>query len=303
MSSINEEDLTKAMENITSFAKSHGSSVSTRVETMVGESGATQIFHTLANSDPGAWAGSAPSDVPGNGPGVDKISENGTDLRMMKSILAKLAKGMDLNDDEKKMVEKAMKDDKDDKDKDDKKDDKGDGKKPPFAFGKPSGDVSKSMVDLANESTALRHGFEISDFLKSLTATIVQASVNSEARIKAHVDSRLEAIRGEYAEVSKSLTGALADVGTVVGATSRKLEAIEQGPARGPKSAVAANAPLNKSLAAPSGEPLSKALINDAMYELMVAKQVTPLAATKFDSTGEISRDDEAKVRRHLAKV
>ncbi len=301
MSGINEEDLTKALDNLKSLSKSQ--TVSTKVESMVGESGSTQIFHTPSNSEPGAWAGSKPEAVPDNGPGVDKISENGTDLRMMKSILAKLAKGMDLNDDEKKMVEKAMKDDKDDKDKDDDKDDKKGGK-PPFAFGKPSGDVAKSMADIANESPALRHGFEISDFLKSLTATIVASHASSEARIKAHVDARLETLRSEYADVSKSLTGVLADVGTVVGASARKLDAFEQGAARGPKSAVAQGAPLNKSMGAPQGgEPLSKSIVNDALYEMMQAKKVSPHECIKFDTTNELSRDLEAKVRQHLAKA
>lgn len=298
MSGISEDKLAKALANIDALSKSH-ETVTTKVEGMAGQSGTPQIFHTPANSDPGSWAGSTAQDVPGNGPGVDKISENGTDLRMMKSILAKLAKGMDLSDDEKKVVAKAMehddeKEDKQlirqmvpgakDKDKDDKK------------------DVKKSLLETASESPAMREGFEMSTFLKDQTAAISKSLEGIEARLSARLDAQVAALRTEYAEVSKSLTAYVGDVGTVVGATARKLETLENSAARPPKSAIAANNALNKSLGAGNGETLSKALVSAALHEMMVKREITSLDAIKFDTTGELPRDLEAKVRVHLGR-
>lgn len=296
MSGISEDKISKALANLESLSKSH-ETVTTKVESMAGQSGSTQVFHTPSNSDPGSWAGSKEEDVPGNGPGVDKISENGTDLRMMKSILAKLAKGMDLSDDEKKVVAKAMEhdDEKEDKqlirqmvpgakDKDEKK------------------EVKKSLMDAAQESPAMREGFEMSTFLKDQTQAISKSLEGIEARLAARLDEQVAALRNEYATMAKSLTDYVGDVGTVVGATARKLDAIENSAARPPKSAVASNNALNKSLGAPQGTELSKAMVSAALHEMMVKREITSLDAIKFDTTGELPRDLEAKVRVHLSR-
>lgn len=300
-SHIAEEDLNKALSNLESLAKSKGAGKtnSTKVESMVGESGSTQIFHTASNSDPGQWAGSRAEDVPGNGVGVDKVSDNGTDLRMSKSILAKIAKGQDLSEDEKKFVAKAMKEQEDvdkammppqlqGKGKDDEGDDEDEDKKaPPFG---------KSLAEAAAEDPSLRHGFEVSDFLKSLVGALSTHIDGVEKRLS----KSIAAVREEQIVMSKSLASGIGDVGTVVGASLRKLEAVEQGAARAPKSASAAASALNKSLGA-EGQPLSKSLVGDVLETLMKSKECTPTDVLKFDATGEISRELEGKVRAYLA--
>lgn len=298
-SHIDEADLNKALSNIESLTKSKGAGKtnSTKVESMVGEGGSTQIFHTASNSDPGQWAGSKAEDVPGNGVGVDKVSDNGTDLRMSKSILAKIAKGQDLSEDEKKFVAKAMKEQDDvekgmmppqlqgkgDKDEEDEKDDKA----PPFG---------KSLAQSAAEDQSLRHGFEVSDFLKSLVNKLSDRLDQMEKSFS----KSIAAVREDQSTMAKSLLAGIGDVGTVVGASHRKLEAVEQGAARAPKSASASASALSKSMGG-EGQPLSKALVGDVLEVMMKSKECTPTDVLKFDATGEISRELEGKVRAYLA--
>lgn len=300
---ISEDDLNKALANIDQLAKSKaGKTNSTKVEGMSGEGGATQIFHTASNSDPGSWAGSKAEDVPGNGIGVDKISENGTDLRMSKSILAKIAKGQDLTDDEKKFVAKAMKEQDDvekgmmpppfaakgDKDKGDDEDEDDKKKAPPFG---------KSLAEAATENPKVAPGFEVSDFLKGL---VYELSARLDGMEKS-LEARLSAVRTEQASMAKSLGAALADIGTVAGATVRKIEAVESGAARAPKSHAASAAALSKSLGGNEGQPLSKALVGDVLDALMEQKKVHQIEVLKFDATGELNRETEQKVRAYLA--
>lgn len=299
MSGINEDKIAKALANLESMNKSE--TVTTKVVPMTGQSGPTQVFHTPSNSNPSTWAGSSESDVPGNGPGVDKIaSGNGTDLRMMKSILAKLAKGMDLSEDEKKVVAKAMEHDDEEQDKKlisqmvpGAKKDKDDDKK----------DVKKSLVEIAQESPAVREGFEMSTFLRDQNVALSKSLEGIENRLSRQITEGLEKLRAEYTEVSKSLTGYVGDIGTVVGATKRQVAELETTAARGPKSAAAQNAAMNKSLGGGSGETLSKSMVSSALFDLMVKGQgVSSVECIKFDSTGELTRDLEAKVRAHLSR-
>jgi hypothetical protein len=148
----------------------------------------------------------------------------------------------------------------------------------------------------------MRQGFEMSTFLKDQTQAISKSLEGIEERLAARLDSQVAALRNEYATMAKSLTDYVGDVGTVAGATMRKLESLENSAARPPKSAVAANNALNKSLGAPNGEPLSKALVSAALHEMMVKREITSLDAIKFDTTGELPRDLEAKVRVHLGR-
>lgn len=100
---VESEDIVKALSTLQDLAKGHssGGTSTTKVESMVGESGASQVFHTPSNSDPGGWAGSS-----WRGEGwEDSIEANGTDLNGVKalgksiaeSIMAKLSKGMPLS--------------------------------------------------------------------------------------------------------------------------------------------------------------------------------------------------------------
>jgi len=296
MSEISEEKLTKALANLEALSKSHNTAT-TKIEPMAAQDGSTQVFHTPSNSDPSMWAGSKQEDVPGNGPGVDrvKLDESGTDLRMMKSILAKLAKGMDLSEDEKKVVAKAMKEDEDGHD------DEEHAKKlirEMVPGAKKDGPMHKSLLEAAQETPSVREGFEMSTFLRDQTAVLSKSLVDMEARIKAHVDAQIASVRGEYGEVAKSF----ADIATVVGATSHKISSLENSAARAPKSAVAQNNVLNKSLQAPPTDVLSKSLVGDALYAMMASKEIAPIEEIKFDTTGELPRDLEAKVRKHLSR-
>ena len=57
---VAQETVSKALESLQELAKGHksGATATTRVESMSGVGGSTQVYHTPSNSDPGGWAGS-----------------------------------------------------------------------------------------------------------------------------------------------------------------------------------------------------------------------------------------------------
>ncbi len=280
-----------------------GGTNTTAVETMSAQGGATQVFHTSSNSDPASWAGSAGKDVTANG-ATDGISSNGTDYDgrgVMKSIMAKVAKGLALSGVEKAILKAFSEDDKAmDKafgavaDADDDKDDKD--KENPFKAKKAmdkeddKDEVAKSLSDLAKGNPTLEAGFEMTDFLKEMVDTISKSQSNLEARIARHVDARI----GSLVTMNKSLGDALAGVGDATVYTANKISQFENGPARGVKSVVQAAEPVSKGGfgGGQTGlEGLSKSQIADCLANLMMSKSynVTAQDVLKFESTGNLT--------------
>lgn len=277
-----------------------GGTNTTAVETMSAQGGATQVFHTASNSDPTSWAGSAGKDVTANG-ATDGISSNGTDYDgrgVMKSIMAKVAKGLALSGVEKAILKAFSEDDKAmDKafgavaDADDDKDDKENPFKAKKAMDKEDDkddDVAKSLSDLAKGNPKLEAGFEMTDFLKEMVDTISKSQSNLEARIARHVDARI----GSLVSMNKSLGDALAGVGDATVYTANKISQFENGPARGVKSVVQAPADtVSKGFGGNTGlEGLTKSQIADCLANLMMSKgNVSAADVVKFESTGQLS--------------
>lgn len=325
-------DLQKALAALTDLAKGHGSrgTATTAVETMVGESGSTQIFHTASNSDPGGWAGSS-----WKGEGwEDSIDANGTDLNAVKKlgksiaegILAKCSKGQSLSAREVNFMSKGgmdfLKDKDDDKDakkafppkKDDEVEkahaDAAEDREQIKDMVKPGSikksDVSKSLLDHAAENPAVSNGLELSEFLAGFAQVVNKSHASSEARIvKSVVDRVLTALAAgaeEQATVSKSMAGALASLGEVLAAQAQRVEQIESGPARGAKSQVS----VQKSGVAPSPidgggdgiEGMSKSMIAERLLDLVKKSEATPQDVLKFDASGYLSNEMKRKIAR-----
>lgn len=277
-----------------------GGTNTTAVESMSGESGATQVFHTASNSDPSSWAGSSGKDVPANG-ATDGISSNGTDYDgrgVMKSIMAKIAKGVALSGVEKAILKAFSEDEKamdkafgavaDADDKDDKND-----KENPFKAKKAmdkeddKDDVAKSLTDLAAGNPTLEAGFEMTDFLRELVSTISKSQSALESRILRHVDNRV----GSVLDINKSIASVLTGVGDATVFTANKISQFENGPARGVKSVTQVSEQVNKSLGNGGNtglEGLTKPQIADALANLMMSKSfnVSAQDVVKFESTG-----------------
>lgn len=325
-------DLQKALQTLQDLAKGHNSrgTATTEVVGMVGESGATQVFHTPNNSDPRSWAGSTGSDEDWS----DSIGPDGTDYKaagakMRKSVMAKIAKGMPLTKGEKNFVakgglekfkdmkdkdmDKAMDKDEDEakkaygsddkdmekaQDEDDEHEDEAEDKKMIRNMVKPGAmkkkDMSKSFVDHATENEAVRGGFEVSEFLAGFAQVMHKSLASMESRITDRVITALAHSAADQGEVSKSMAEALANLGEVLAAQAQRLDQVESGPARGSKSATVA-----KSISgypADSAEPLNKSQVTSALVELVQKGQATTQDVLKYDATGELSTDLRAKV-------
>lgn len=294
------------------LAKGHSSKGTNTlaVESMAGQGGATQIFHTASNSDPGSWAGSVQRDVPENG-ATDSIDENGTDYnnqgQMVKGIMEKVAKGQPLTANEFSILKGFMPFGKDKgEDKDDKKDAK---KAKPDDKDLEKGDLSiehddddddapmektkKSITEQVASNADVADGFEVTDFLKSWSQALTKSLDSRFNRLEnglQAVNTRVEAAEG----LSKSIGAALGGVGQTVVATAQRIAQIEEAPARGPKSATA----LNKSQNAGGDDLISKAIngdyharaaIADQLSDLVVKGLATANDVVLFDSTGQLS--------------
>lgn len=313
MSKINKNDLSKALDELKSLAskdvvsKGHNSrgTVTTEVPGVAGVSGATQVYHTPANSNPRGWAGSTEQDVPEDG-NTDSISENGTDYeaqaKMMKSIAVKLAKGLPLTKFEKSVL-KAM-DEEDDK-KDKKKDEVAKGKNP---FEKKDEEedekedkkVEKSLMDFANEDEEVSKGFDVSNFLASFAGVVAKSQNASESRIKSDILSALAEADAGNAEFQKSLAEAVVNVGEAIQAITQRLDQIESGPARGAKSVTGAQV-INKGGFDGGETPLTKSQVSDALADMVMKGQLQAHDVFNFEANGgQISPELEAKVRRHI---
>lgn len=323
---IDQGDFAKAMNALQEIAKGHSSrgTATTKVETMVGESGSTQLFHTGSNSDPGGWAGSS-----WRGEGwEDSIDANGTDAgtvqKLGKSIasgiMSKLSKGESLTARELGFVSKGglnfLKDkDKDDDDakkafppKDDKKDDvekahsdEAEDKKLVRDMVKPGAmnksEVNKSLLDHAAENPAVHPGFEVSEFLSGFAQVVHKSLQSMEARITDRVISAIAKSAEETGEVQKSMAGALSSLGEVLSVHAQRIEQIESAPARAPKSALVKSGVLASPVdASPSIDNLSKSVVTERLLDLVKKSEASAQDVLRYDSTGYLTPELERKV-------
>jgi len=309
---VAKEAISKALESLQTvaqdIAKGHASrgTATTAVESMrdagagAGGSGGPQIHHTPSNSDPKGWAGSTPSDVPEDG-ATDSIGADGTDYvpqALMKSILAKIEKGVALSPAEafvfKSIVSKAGfgKDDEDAKKggnpfgKDDDDDDDDDD------------DAKKSLSDYASSNEQVSKGFEMSSFLAGWAQVQHDSLQSTEARIVDRVTKSLRSIDAENSQFQVELAKSIGALSEVLALQGQRVEQLETTPARGPRSAQA----IDKSFGAggpPPGEQLQKHQVLDTLVD-MVQKSLVPAAeVVKFESTGELREDIYAAVLAH----
>lgn len=307
---IDKDDLNKALEALADLAKGHNSrgTNTTKVEPMSGEGGATQVFHTASNSNPGSWAGTSETAVSENG-ASDSVSENGTDYevaKLMKSIANKIAKGQKLSGAEKAIL-KAMAGEPDG-DEDDKKVAKGAN---PFAKDKdkddkkhaePDGDeVSKSLADFASEDETVSKGLEVSEFLAGFAGVINKSLQVMEERMASRILGALVAEAESTGSFQKSLADAVVNLGEAISAQAQRIEQIESSPARAPKSVANVQA-LNKGSYAGEGESLTKSLVSNTLSDMVEKSMIPAIEVIKFESTGELTPDLEQRVRAHLGR-
>lgn len=310
---VQQEDLAKALRALQDIAKGHSSrgTVSTEVESMKdgsmgagSDAGSTQVHHTPDNSDRSTWAGSTWSGVADNGPGVDSVSENGTDYqaqgKVMKSILEKLAKGQQLTASEFAILKGSMPFDKYDDDKDDKDDDKEVSKAK--SDKDEDEDMDKSLTDFATEDDSVSKGLEVSEFLAGFAGVVAKSLEAMERRIVKQV---LAAQTGEAqadGEFQKSLAEAIVNLGEAVTAVAQRQEQLESAPARAPRAAQPGQVQVlekgNFQGQAPGqGEALTKSLVAATLVDLVQKGEASAQDVIKFDSSGTLSPELEAKVR------
>jgi len=297
---INQENLTKALAALEDLSKGHNSrgTAATEVESMTGESGATQVFHTPSNSDPGGWAGTTEKESPDNG-ATDAISENGTDYdggaEMVKSILEMVQKGEMTAAAAQKLL-KAMdfgKDDDDDKD-----DKKKDMEK---AKDKDDEDVKKSLADHAHEDDTVRGGLEVSSFLTGWSNAVSKSLDSVEGRLRKSITQSAERQQGFNSELAK----AIGDLGNAVSAIVQRVEQMESQPAGAPKSVMGGQVQVvEKSLggAAPGIESLNKSQISVAMESLVKSGELDPFEVLRFDSSGVMRPEVRDAVANYVRK-
>jgi hypothetical protein len=304
---IETTDLQKAMAALQDLAKGHksGGTATTEVPGMTGESGSTQLFHTASNSDPGGWAGSS-----WRGEGwEDMIEANGTDLGAVRklgksiatAIQTKLTKGEALSARETNFVVKggmnflAEKDD-DKKDMDKSHADAAEDKKQIKEMVKPSaiakGDVSKSLLDHAAEDASVSRDLDVSEFLAGFAQVVHKSLQSMEARVSDRVLTAIAKSDSQAEEVQKSLAGSLAALGEVLTLHAQRIEQVESGAARPPKSIISKGQGAIESPVEAGGnglENMTKSQINDKIGELVQKGQATVQEALKYDHTGLMS--------------
>jgi len=316
-----EETISKALAMLQDLSKGHQSrgTASTAVESMSGQGGSTQIFHTSSNSDPGGWAGSTGRDVPENG-ATDSIEADGTDLKgvsggLMKSIMEKVEKGLALTAAEayvlKSVISKAGKPfGEDDEDEDDEDDDKkGKKKKPPFMKKAQDEDdeeadkkVSKGLADHASSNDQVQKGLEMSPFLAGWAQVQADAASSSEARIVSRLSKSLMEIDSGNAMFQAELAKSVAALAEVLVAQAQRVESLETSPARGPRSTQVQ--PIEKSFGAggppqTNNEEMSKALVLDTMIDMVQKGKLHSQEVVKFESTNELRPDLQHAILAH----
>lgn len=309
---VDKDKLDKALSALEDIAKGHNSrgTNTTKVESMSGEGGATQVYHTPSNSNPKSWAGSTEEDVSENG-ATDSVSENGTDYaaqaKLMKSIALKLAKGQKLSAFEKAVV-KAMEGEPDG-DEDDKKVSKGAN---PFAHKEPDGDegdedaddkkkggkVSKSLADFAAEDEAVSKGLEVSDFLSGFAGVFQKSIASLEGRLLGTME-REAASTGEF---YKSLADAIVNLGEAVAAQAQRLDQIESNAARAPKSISQAQQINKGGFEGPGAESMTKSQVADILVDMVSKGMASSHDVLNFDVSGVLSPELEQRVRSHIKR-
>lgn len=312
---INVSDLEKSLAALKNeLSKGHNSrgTNTTAVESMrdggVGagsSAGATQVFHTPNNSDPGTWAGTSQSKIDNNGD-TDLVDENGTDL---KAVMSKVRKGQVLTAEEVAFLEKAMgglfgKEADDDSDEDE--EESKDGEKPAFKAKKAKKanakdcdpkDMEKSLADLASEDEDVAKGLEVSEFLEGFVRQISKSLDLMEERICRRVESRIETAQARSEAVQKSLAGAVAEIGQVTVLTAQRMDQVESGPARAPLAVQNVEA-IEKSQA--TAKTLTKSLVMPILEDLVIKGQASAHEVIKYESVGELSPALKDKVLRAI---
>lgn len=263
---------------------------------------------TGGDSDPGTWAGSSWENVPGNGPGADKIKEDGTDYNersVRKSIQEKVAKGIPLSANElallKSDLDKGDINKSDDKDADDKHGDMDKSKvsddDDKEKFGR---DMGKSIEGAVAQSETLQKGIEVSTFLSELAKAFGHGLAGLEARMEARLSNvrnetvgTLAQFAQEQGEFNKSLAEAVVNIGHGVGNAISTAEQAAATPVGAPKShlqVVAGGQVMNKSFApGQGGEQISKSMMLAEMTDMLEKGQINPLDVVKYDTTGDIN--------------
>jgi hypothetical protein len=287
---VDQETVEKALTALKNLAlednisKGGPNTISSDVSSMTGVSGATQIFHTASNSDPGTWAGTSQKDVPGNGD--IKTTVNGTDYSasdVVKSILDLHKSGKISAEAAQILLEKAMPFEKD-------KDKKEDEEEEPVKKGKgkdedeeDDDDVSKSF-----DSDVLRSGFEATEFLREFAGAVAKAIKTSEDRTVSRIVKAFGDSNTKTEGFQKSLASAVVNLGDALVAQSNRVEAIASTPVRGPKSTQVQV--LNKSFAGNTeGVSFSKAQILNGMVDLVQKGQLNSDYVLRFEAGSEIN--------------
>lgn len=320
---VSTEDLSKALEQLQDLAKGHNSrgTATTKVESMRdadagagSDGGSTQVFHTASNSDPGTWAGSGQRKSPEDG-AHDGVEEDGTDYRagsaeMVKSVLDKVAKGQSLDaieravldaalekggmftnfsgtgkkggykdDDKKEDVKKAKSKSKDDEDDDD----------------DVEVNVEKSLSDYASENEDVAKGLEVSSFLQGWAEVQAETISAVESRLAKSINAAADEQNNFNSDLAKSVS----QLAEVLSIQAQRIEQLESTPARGPKSAQAVEKSFGSGGVEPQGEPLTKSQVSDALTEMVQKGELPAVEVVKFESTGMLSTDLDARVRAH----
>ena len=302
---VKQEDVAKALSALRALSKGHESrgTSTTEVPRMEGESGATQVYHTPDNSDPGEWAGTREQEVADDG-ATDGIEENGTDYSghalIMKGIMDKIAKGRSLTASEYSLLKGAMSkagDPGEDRDSDDEELDK---------IGGEEVEVEKSLQNHAAEDDAVSKGLEVSEFLSGFANVISKSFDSLEDRMSRRQAKQLKKVTGAVSEgaeanesFNKSLASALTNLAEAVSLQGQRLDQLESTPARGPKSQQSVAA-IEKSFAGRAdAENLSKSQISETLVDMVQKGQASAQEVIKFESTGQITTALHAKVSAH----
>ena len=188
-------------------------------------------------------------------------------------------------------------------------------------------DAKKSFDAAVNSSLDLQKGLELSPFLYELTRAIGSALGGSEGRIVKALEGKLQGIGGRVSAIeksqnasstaqdnfNKSLAEAVVGIGESVGAQADATAYNSQLPVGAPKSQMR-QAPaaqggtgginvMNKSYGGPGGLEMnmSKAVISDALVDLVKSQDVSPIEVIKFESTDQLSAQTRAKVEALVA--
>lgn len=269
---------------------------------------------TGGNSERTSWPGGNTSDVPGNGPGADKIQANGTDYNergVRKSIMEKVAKGIALSASELALLKSDL--EKSDKGEDDEKGEK----EVELKFGKAQDDdkeqygrdMGKSFSEVVGDNETLQKGIEVSEFLSEFAKSFGTGIEASESRTMAFVQdigqqlfNALHEMKAEQADFNKSLAEAVLNIGHGVAGSMEQVAQVAEMPVGAPRSQQLRAIPggqqgfVQKGMG--GGEQISKSMMTDAMTDMLEKGEggISPAEIIKFDSTGEIRPELQAKV-------